>query len=1004
VSGRVAVVAAVVLLALAGWGACRPSPQPRTLFAEAEKLRLEYRKEAAHKAIATYREALSAWNRIGDKQGAARAARRIGTTFGQLGLLHESLASHLEALPLVRASADRLLESEILSDLGAAQALVADSDGGFDKARGWCVMALDLARNSGGRREVAKAVTCRGDVEYYHQKLDRALEFYREAERLWTELGDLGRRAETLRLQGAVYSDEGYLDQAGACYQKAWTLWPTPGDKRDYAVALILDARLEARRGEYQVAQNKFENALTLVKPMGDAVWEASCLTGIATVYQDMGETRFGLEYWDRALQLFDGAGLKSISADVLFFLGEIYLAAGDDANAIRRFERALALAEELGIQRWKAVAERLIGVVHLVRREPLQALGHLEGSLKLQQSLQDPKLEGRVYADVGEAHDLLGDHELAVEDLQRALARSREAGDRPTSAKALFGLARASLGLNNLTEARTYIQRSLDVVESLRTEVESRDLRASYFASVYRYNEFQTDILMRLHQRQPSQNLAAVAFESNERARARSLLEGLTEAGVDLTKDADPDLLNRERRIKAAFGGGATRQTRLSGAPASEAARALAAEHRELEERYGQVQAEIRSKSPRYAALVRPQPLRLQEVQQQVLDADTLLLEYALGQERSYLWVVSRTGQWSYVLPPRAEIEEAARRVYALLTARLETGGGQQARLSRIQTADEEYWQDAARLSEMLLGPVAVRLASKRLLIVADGALHYVPFGALPVPGRGRDRLPMAVDHEIVGLPSASVLAALRRETAGRTPPPGAVAVLADPVFEGDDPRVRAAIRAAGGAIPTAAGARGGVPSRLDMTRKEADAILAVAPPGLTLTRIGFDASLTEAERLEIGRYRVVHFATHGVFDDENPELSGIYLSLFNRRGQAQPGFLGLHDIYSLRLPVELVVLSACNTALGKLVKVEGLVGIVRGFMYAGAKRVVASLWKVDDEATAELMRLFYLEMFRQNRSPAAALRQAQLTMRQQERWRAPFYWAGFVLQGEWK
>jgi CHAT domain-containing protein len=147
-----------------------------------------------------------------------------------------------------------------------------------------------------------------------------------------------------------------------------------------------------------------------------------------------------------------------------------------------------------------------------------------------------------------------------------------------------------------------------------------------------------------------------------------------------------------------------------------------------------------------------------------------------------------------------------------------------------------------------------------------------------------------------------------------------------------------------------------------------------------------------------------VVHFATHGVFDNENPDLSGIFLSLYDQQGRPRPGFLGLHDIYAVRLPVELVVLSACNTALGRLVRVEGLVGIVRGFIYAGARRVVASLWKVDDEATAELMRLFYVGLFRENRSPAAALRQAQLDMRQQERWRAPFYWAGFVLQGEWK
>jgi len=236
-----------------------------------------------------------------------------------------------------------------------------------------------------------------------------------------------------------------------------------------------------------------------------------------------------------------------------------------------------------------------------------------------------------------------------------------------------------------------------------------------------------------------------------------------------------------------------------------------------------------------------------------------------------------------------------------------------------------------------------------------------------------------------------------LRRETKGRKPPGKAVAVLADPVFEPDDPRLRAA---SGGA---ARSGRPGFP-RLAATRQEADAIVAMASEGTTLRAIDFDASRATAMSPDLAQYRIVHFATHGVFDNENPGLSAVILSMFDERGQARDGFLRLHDIYGLQLPAELVVLSACNTALGKQVRGEGLVGIVRGFMYAGAKRVVASLWKVDDEATGELMSRFYLAMIRENQSPAAALRQAQLALWRQNRWRSPFYWAAFVLQGEWE
>jgi CHAT domain-containing protein len=298
-----------------------------------------------------------------------------------------------------------------------------------------------------------------------------------------------------------------------------------------------------------------------------------------------------------------------------------------------------------------------------------------------------------------------------------------------------------------------------------------------------------------------------------------------------------------------------------------------------------------------------------------------------------------------------------------------------------------------------MLLGPVAGKLHGKRLLVVVDGALQYVPFAALPEPRGARAGEPLAVGHEVVGLPSASVLAVLRQQARGRPASRGAIAVLADPVFERDDPRLPAAVgRGAAAPVPAAPHEF----PRLAATRQEAAGIVATAPEGRTLLVTGLRASRATAMSPELGRYRIVHFATHGVFDDEQPERSGIVLSMFDERGQPRDGFLRLHDVYELDLPVELVVLSACDTALGRQVRGEGLVGMVRGFMHAGAKRVVASLWKVDDEATGEIMTGFYRGMLQEGRTPADALRQAQVAQWRGRRWHAPFYWAAFVLQGE--
>jgi len=1001
---RTAVVAAVALAALAGWGGCRSGPEPEQLFAQAEALRLRYEEEASQQAIAIFQVAQAAWKRKGNSRDAARAGQRIGRTHEQLGAAQESLRAYLVALALAEESGEHLLESEIRSDVGLAQSLAAERDGDLEEAERHCQRALTTAVQAGGARQEAKALSCLGEVRYHRGDLVGALDLYGRAERAWRKLGDARGQAETLLFQGYALSDLSELDRARACYEQASSLWTSLADERGKAITFVAQARLHQRRGENQLALNRFDQALALLQPMGDAVWQAASLTGKAAVYEDMGETRSALESWQAALRLFEKAGLANYAIDVLLSLGETSLASGDDGTALDRFERALALADRMGNRRWQASALRDIGVVHLVRRQPRLALHYTERSLQAQAPIGDRKLEGRTRADLGEARYLLGEFASARGHFEEASRLGRAAGDRVGEARALFGLGRASIGLGDPAAAREHVERSLRIVESFRTEVESRDLRASYLASVYRYHELHVDVLMQLHRARPREGLAAAGFEASERARARSLLDSLRDAGVDLREGLDPDLLKREQLAKRAFEDWAERQRRLESTPGEGDAATLSREYRDLEGRYDALQAEIRSRSPRYAALAQPQPLRLRDVQREVLDGDTLLLEYALGEERSYLWAVSNRDETSYELPPRAEIERAAQRAYESLTARLTVTGDPANRRRRVEEADAGYWQEAASLSDMLLGPVVKRMTGRRLLVVADGALQYLPFAALPVPGRRSEPVPMAVEHEIVSLPSASVLAVLRREAKGREPPPKAVAVLADPVFEPDDPRLPVA---GGGATAHGpAASRGGRPGfpRLAATRQEADAIVGMAPKGMTLRAVGFEASRATAMSPDLAQYRIVHFATHGVFDNENPEMSGIILSMFGERGQPQDGVLRLRDIYGLHLPAELVVLSACNTALGKPVRGEGLVGIVRGFMYAGAKRVVASLWKVDDDATGEMMRRLYRGMLEGNRSPAAALREAQVSMWRQDRWRPPYYWAAFVLQGEWR
>ncbi len=417
--------------------------------------------------------------------------------------------------------------------------------------------------------------------------------------------------------------------------------------------------------------------------------------------------------------------------------------------------------------------------------------------------------------------------------------------------------------------------------------------------------------------------------------------------------------------------------------------------------------------------------------MQAELRGSDTLLLQYALGTERSYVWAVTGDSVSGHALPERATLETLAREVYGLLTARQSIGRRpDEAYLSRVEESDRLFYEKARRLSEMLLGPVADRLGEKRLLVVTEGVLQYIPFDALPDPRApaaalaGDGRVPaepplLIARHEIVSQPSVSTLAAIRRQRPRARATDDLVAVLADPVFSRDDGRVAGGGEMRAHAAPPDSGAAGltqraisdfngltgasGL-ARLTHTSDEADVILAAVPRGAATVAKGFEANRGTAIGPRVGHSRIVHFATHGFINSERPELSGIVLAMTNKDGGREDGFLSLQDIHNLSLSADLVVLSACETGLGKDVKGEGLVGLARGFMYAGSKSVVASLWKVDDRATAELMGHFYSKMLREGLSPAAALREAKQSVRTQKRWSAPYFWAGFVLQGEYE
>jgi len=804
--------------------------------------------------------------------------------------------------------------------------------------------------------------------------------------------------------------------QAAEKYGEALVVWQSLGERHLTAYTLNEIGLIYGDLSEYQKALDAYFQARTAYQEIGDRRGQSGVLNNLGWVYSALGEHQKAIDFYEQVLETTRAIGDRSKEPRYLNNIAAEYAALGKYRRALDIHLQVLSIRQAKKDLAGQAITLNNIANCHERLGDRKKALSYYGQSLVLMPAVGQLFYTATTINHIGSLYLGLGEHQKALDHFNQALLLRQTIGDRNGEAATLSQIARLESERGNLVEARNRIESALAAVESLRANVASQQLRASYFATVRQYHEFNIDLLMRLHKQHPAEGFDARAIQASEKARARSMLELLAEAGAEIRQGVDPSLVERERILRQSISEKADRQTRLlSGKHTDDEAAAAAKEMDALTTEYEQVQARIRHGSPRYAALTQPIPLGLKEIQAEALDDETLLLEYSLGEEKSFLWAVTRASLKSFELPKRAEIEPAARRVYELLVARNQNPPHEtpQQRRRRLDQAELEFPKASATLSQMLLGPVASDLKSKRLLIVGEGVMQYVPFASLPNPASS-DLRPLVVDNEVVSLPSASVMGALRRETANRKPASKILAVFADPVFSNNDPRVLSSGKSRIAAIEgRSSSANAKMPSeetgladliRLRFSRLEAEEITRFAADEMKLGALDFAASRVLATSAEIGQYRIVHFATHGLINNEHSGLSGIVLSLVDEQGQPQNGFLRLYDIYNLKLGADLVVLSACQTALGKDVKGEGLVGLTRGFMYAGAPRVVASLWRIDDRVTAELMKRFYRGMLAEGLRPAAALRMAQVSMWKDKRWQAPHYWAAFTFQGEWK
>jgi CHAT domain-containing protein len=897
---------------------------------------------------------------------AADSHLQIGEIYLILSEFDKARKSFDEAFKVAQ---DPELQCKALSGI----ARMYGSIGPYSLADSYSRQAMSLCEHLSHRAQ-AEALEARGEVLFSGGDYPKSTDCLRRARDLSVASNDDNSEAQALLMLAYALFHSGERVQALQAAGEALRLWSLAENLLGIAQVHAALGFFAIITGEFETAQCNYRIAEPLLHEIGDKDDEASVLNGLGLVSRQTGDWEKSLRYYRTAKAAFASAQDllgEHVSIDGM---GKTLTAMKDYKPLLPLYLSELRLARRASNRLFMASAFASIASAYEAESAYAEAEKFYDRSLRAYRAVDNIYGESDTLIRVGHLQASQGRYSDAIASFERANTLMEKTGQIEELAKIQYELACVYRQLNRLEDSRLTIEKTIELVENQRISISHFDTRALYFASVHRYYALYVEVLMLLHQQEPQLGFAKKAFEASERGKVRSLLDLLSTSDQDAPCD---ELLQRQLDAVNA--------------------------------------TEIRTVDAKQGAPSVAPTLTLEEVQAEIGSEDTVLLEYALGDEKSYVWLVGSHQILSHELPKSSRIKQSVDAFRkALIPPQLMNGESAAEYQARVRKVDQAYRLHAQQLSRMLLEPILLS-GVKRLLIVPDESLQYIPFSALPFQGSGAGKELLVNQFEVDVLPSASVLGTLRKLTSKRAPATATAAIFADPVFEPDDERVSTrqsgtkrnyedrpssltrAIRDVGWSQYIA---------RLPASRDEANAIANVLrsrDPQAVQIALDFDASRAHVLSDGLTRFRLVHFATHGMVDARHPEMSGLILSLVDRRGKRQDGYLRLGDIYKLKLSADLVVLSSCDSALGRDLESEGIIGLPRGFLYAGAKSVIASLWKVNDDATATLMSRLYTQI-RNGESPSSALRRAQLEMLQDERWANPYYWAAFVLQGDYR
>jgi CHAT domain-containing protein/tetratricopeptide (TPR) repeat protein len=912
-------------------------------------------------ATTHFQESARQFKLAGLPERAAKMYLEIGGIYFILSKYPQAREAYLTGLQLTHADE---LRCRILARMARTYSII----GWNLEAMRYSGEALSLCEKLPDSRARAEAYEARGEALYSSSDLSQAAEQFKLALDLF-EQNDPWRPLALLML--AEVSFEADKKEEGVRRAiEALQLWSSQGDEYGVAQARATLGTFSMTTGQFETARCHCEEAQKIFKKVGDEDLKAKALNTLGSTSMGMGDAEAALAYWLQARTAYARVQDRLGEASAITAIGKAFIAMRRYQDLPQLFHDELRLAKEAASKSMEASALADIAGVEELNRQYRQAESHYLQSVETYNSLGLTSDEGDILALLAEFYIKQGKYELAISSLQRAFTIRERNNEVEDEARIHYDLAYIYRKLGRLEDASAAIQPAIPIIERQRSMIRKFDSRASYFAAVHNYYALHINLLMLRHRSRMQDELAVGAFEASERSKVRSLIDWLVKSDQGMSCDA----LWRRQADEA-----------LMAPPTADA----------LPSSEGHTLS----------------PVTLTQAQALIRGDNAILLEYALGDENSYLWAVTENEIVSYELPSAKKLKYLVQRLRKAVTAAQQCGYTESIDecIQKTTKSEQDYKRYSLQLSRLLLGPIQLE-GKKRIIFVPEGALQYVPFSALPLRDTHGKSSILIDKHEVVILPSVSALAAIRKAAENRPRPTLPAAVFANPVFERDEAsalRINASkrTREITGAVDCEKDVQrswgsGRIPP-LPKSHLEAQAVAqSLGGPGKNVfVAERYQASRKTVLARDLGAYRILIFATHTLLDAEHPT---ILLSTVNASGTPQNGCIGLSDINNFKLSADVVVLSSCKSALGKEVLSEGIIGLPRSFLRAGARSVLATLWEVDDAATADLMARFYHHLHL-DENPASALRNAQLDIRGDKRWSKEYFWAAFVLQGDY-